>query len=215
MLKRIMSLLLGIAALPVISADALAQDSELNPLTLYVLEGKPIRPWTLAIGDHKSHYTPFTGMKTASRSKKVSVEQTQRNRSRDAVAIKWTGKKGYGSFAVGGFSVDLSALEEEVALAIDMRKDGKIAGGLGVSMMCEHPCRGAVNIRPLIENFRKGEWFTLPIPLTCFSNAGADLSKIDTPFHIESHGRAKLSISHVRLVKLPESYRSMCPKKVK
>ena len=196
----------------IVSTTSLAQgdDINLNPLSSYVIEGKPVKPWTLAIGDNKDHYTPFTGMKTTSKTKKVIIQETSRNRKRDAIALKWKAKSGFGSFAIGGNMINLSSMEDKAALAIDMRKDGKIKGGLGVSMMCEYPCRGAIAINAMIESFDDGEWFTLPIPLKCFTNAGADLSKIDTPFHIESHGRAQLSISHVRLIKLPAGFEDMC-----
>ena len=134
------------------SVNAQESDSNLNHLSVYIVEGKPVRPWSLSIGDSRDHYTPFTGMKTSSKTKKITVQETSRDRMRDAISLKWIGKKGFGAFGIGGTMIDLSALKDEAALAINMRKDGKIHGGLGVSMMCDYPCRGAISINSLIES---------------------------------------------------------------
>jgi beta-glucosidase len=44
-----------------------------------------------------------------------------------------------------------------------------------------------------------GEWRILKVRLSCFRDAGADLTAVDTPFQIETAGALTLSVSEIRL----------------
>jgi len=44
-----------------------------------------------------------------------------------------------------------------------------------------------------------GEWRTLAIPLGCFAKAGADMSKVTTPFSLTTSGKLTVAISGIRV----------------
>lgn len=50
----------------------------------------------------------------------------------------------------------------------------------------------------------KGEWFSLPIPLNCFKGDNFDLGKITSPVTLSTDGRFSLSITNIRLEKMPD-----------
>jgi Galactose-binding domain-like len=100
--------------------------------------------------------------------------------------------------------LDLSAFEHDVALVIDLKVDVMPDKGVTIGMDCGYPCRSELQVRKNITKLSKGEWSSLPIPLNCFSQAGADLKKINGPFVMSTDGKLTVEIANVRLQKLAE-----------
>jgi beta-glucosidase len=59
---------------------------------------------------------------------------------------------------------------------------------------------GAVELTSLLRDLPKGEWRTIHIPLRCFAKAGADMSRIDTPFRLSTDGELQLRLADIELV---------------
>ena len=51
---------------------------------------------------------------------------------------------------------------------------------------------------------KKDVWTTFPIPLNCFTKEGLDIKKVSGPVNISTEGRLGLTITNIRLQKLPE-----------
>lgn len=109
-----------------------------------------------------------------------------------------------GNFAIYGNPIDLSAFKDKVYLTIDMRIDEKPKGDVRIGMDCGYPCKADINIKKMIKGMKKGEWFSLPIPLNCLKSDNFDLGKINGPFSMSSNNPFKVSITNVRLEKMPE-----------
>ena len=55
-----------------------------------------------------------------------------------------------------------------------------------------------------------GEWFPIRIRLRCFEDAGADMTRIDTPFLFTTEGELALAFSDIKLASLAEG-EAPCP----
>ena len=59
---------------------------------------------------------------------------------------------------------------------------------------------GTVDITPVLRALPLNQWRTLRIPLSCFADAGADLSRVDIPFRLSTDGRLTLRFADVETV---------------
>jgi len=193
-------LCLGLMAPLVCQAQA-----ELNPDQVYLFKGEPVGGRVISLGDPSNWYTVVENRAGKSAGSKISVAPTDFKASGDAIQLTWNPRKKVdGTLTIGGSPVDLSALKDVAALAIDMRVDVKPDKDIIVRLSCGYPCQADVSIRKMISQMPKNEWFSLPIPLNCFKGKDFDISKISSPFVITSNGKATISITNIRLEKLAE-----------
>ncbi len=183
---------------------ATAQAQNLNPNYFYMVKGELISR-NISLGDPTNWNTPLTGREGKSAGGKVEVAPVDFKAKGDAVQIKWSPrKKVQGNFALYGTPIDLSKYKDAASLTIDMRIDVKPDKNVNIGLDCGYPCRAELSINRMIQKMPKGEWFSLPLPLNCFKSDNFDLSKINGPFSIGTDGKFTVSITNIRLEKLPE-----------
>ncbi len=179
-------------------------NAELNPNYFYLVKGELIQR-SIALGDPSNWYTPLNGREGKSASGKIEVSPTDFKGKGDAIQITWSPrKKDVGNLSISGSTIDLSKFKDAVSLTIDMKVDVKPSKDVRVGMGCGYPCQADISINGMIKSMPKGEWFSLPIPLNCFKSDNFDLSKIASPFSITTDGKFTVSITNIRLEKLPE-----------
>ncbi|HEY7771602.1 MAG TPA: putative glycoside hydrolase [Marinagarivorans sp.] len=170
-----------------------------NPLHHYLNEGAPVSSWHLSLGDESEWYQPQKELKGISKNKAIEFSQHD-----GALHLKWRSKKKEGVAALNGSPIDLSQLDDTIGIAFEMKVSTKrLKTPIKLSMDCGYPCRGTANLQPILDVFPRDEWFTLPLPLRCFKNAGTDFSKLTSPFNLQTKGRLEIAIRDVRLRKIP------------
>ncbi len=174
-----------------------------NPNFFYIVKGEPIQRG-ISLGDPSNWSTNIQGRQGQSAGKKVSVALTSYKEDGDAIQITWNKKAQQGNFSIYGNPIDLSKFKDAAYLTLDIRMDQKPDKTVKIGMDCGYPCRAELTLNGLIKKMPKGEWFSLPIPLNCFKSDNFDLSKINSPLTISTDGRFTLSITNVRLEKMPE-----------
>lgn len=193
-------LLLPMLLLPLTSQ---AQNT-LNPNYFYLVKGELIER-SIALGDPSNWNINIQGREGSSAGGKVSVMPTDFKATGDAIQIKWSPrKKMVGTLSLYGNPIDLSKFKDAAALTIDMRVDVKPDKDVKIALGCGYPCQADLSINKIIKTMPKGEWFSLPLPLNCFKSDNFDLSKINGPFSIATEGKFTVSITNIRLEKLPE-----------
>lgn len=55
---------------------------------------------------------------------------------------------------------------------------------VNLSLHCVYPCRGEVNIGPMLSALTLDQWHVIDIPLQCLINDGLDITNVNTPFLI-------------------------------
>jgi len=127
-------------------------------------------------------------------------------------------QEGARSFAIAahaqGAAIELSTFDPidlsretngDMLLLATVRRDARIARPLSMSVRCDgEPCGAAVPIAEFGE-LAEGEWQTLGVPLKCFRAAGADMTRISSPFRLMADGDAGLSIARVALGSLSDA----------
>lgn len=181
-----------------------AQNGNLNPNHFYLVKGELIQR-SIALGDPSNWNINLQGREGKSASGKLTVAPVDFQAKGDAIQLTWSKKqKVVGSFGLYGNAIDMSKFKDAASLTIDMRVDVKPDKDVRVGLNCGYPCQADVSINRMIKTMPKGEWFALPIPLNCFKSDNFDLSKIAGPFTIATDGKFTVSITNIRLEKLPE-----------
>lgn len=179
-------------------------------LSNYLLNGVAVPGWELALGDETEWYQPQKENMGLSANKAISFNQQD-----NALHVKWRSKKKEASVSLNGPAINLSQLDDTIALAIEVNVGTKkLRNPIQLSMSCGYSCRGTVTLNPLLDVLPRNEWITLPIPLRCFKNTGTDFSKLDSPFGLQTKGKLDISIRNVRLTKVPEGF-DLCKSKTK
>ena len=175
-----------------------------NPAYFYLVKGELINRG-ISLGDPTNWSTNIQGREGKSAGGKIAVAPIDYAAKGDAIQLTWAPrKKVVGSLGLYGDAIDLSKFKDAASLTIDMRVDVKPDKDVRVAMGCGYPCLADLSINAMIKQMPKGEWFSLPIPLNCFKGENFDLTKIVAPFSITTDGKFTVSITNIRLEKLPE-----------
>ena len=177
-----------------------------NPSFVYMSEGKAISGWGIQLGDPENWSTGVdASRKGKSATGKLSIEPIDFQATGDALKLSWSPRKAVkGVFALYGATIDLSKFENEGAIVFDMKMDMKPDKDVTFGMDCGYPCRSEMHVSAMLKDLKKDEWTTFPIPLNCFTKEGLDIKKINGPVVISTDGRLGLTITNIRLQKLPE-----------
>ncbi|RYZ80021.1 MAG: glucan-glucohydrolase, partial [Proteobacteria bacterium] len=173
------------------------------PTYFYLDKGQLVSGWELSVGDNSNWYTPIKDRAGVSASGKISVLTTDFREQKDAIQFVWVKRKDtVGSVSISGAAIDLSAVEQSAGLVIDIKVDVAPDKDVSLGMSCGHPCQGQMQVGKLLKSLKKGEWMSLPIPISCFVKNGLDVKKISSPLTITTDGKLTLSVANVRVEKL-------------
>ncbi|UPG96695.1 exo 1,3/1,4-beta-D-glucan glucohydrolase [Luteibacter aegosomatissinici] len=121
----------------------------------------------------------------------------------DARSVTWSGG---GSGAASVTLVAPAALDidretnGDVLLVTTLKVDTVSAGDTSmVGIGCGTGCDGWVPVGEQLAALPKGQWLRVGIPLKCFRDAGANMSKVDRPFEWASRSASQVSITNVSL----------------
>ncbi|MDE2337748.1 MAG: exo 1,3/1,4-beta-D-glucan glucohydrolase [Gammaproteobacteria bacterium] len=130
----------------------------------------------------------------------VTLSALDWRRQEDARRLSWTGAAAAAVVLTGATPVNLTRQANgQMVLALHYRLEQPPASSVTLSMACGAHCAGAVPLTNLLRRAPVGRWQQLRIPLACFARAGANMSRIDTPFAIRSTGRLALAVADVRV----------------
>jgi beta-glucosidase len=87
----------------------------------------------------------------------------------------------------------------QMVLGLHYRLDQRPSSAVTLSMACGAHCSGVVPLTTLLRHAPVRRWRSLRIPLACFARAGANMSRIDTPFAIRTAGRLTLGVADIRV----------------
>jgi beta-glucosidase len=158
--------------------------------------GKAVFPWAMILGDAAGKTTIKT-TKADSPAGHVSIVSADDGVQENIRTLTWTGQ-GRSRFEVRGTPVDLSRQNTgDMAIYIRMRAEGSIEAPLTLSLDCgKGACQATQDLNSAL---KQGEWSEVSVKLSCFGE-GSEMPFVRAPFVIETAGKAKLSLSDVRLV---------------
>ena len=181
-----------------LSFGAIAQEDEV----IFSADGDS--PWRLYLGSSNNWMVPVQGDVTTSyKSKVLTVSRIDNFSEKDAIQATW--KSGLGQmYWQEDKPRDYRALAEQGgALSIVIRVDKSPKKSVDIKMDCGYPCAGSLDMTKLLKSVPEDQWFRISMNLSCFEDAGANLSNIIAPMVIATKGSFKLSVSEVRLTTTP------------
>jgi beta-glucosidase len=170
----------------------------------------PTAPWSLFLADGGVE-VHLTNSRLASPHGAVSVAFAP-----VGAQAYWNGAQA-GMLRISGRAADMGRRASEgEAIEVRYRVDHAPLGAVAVGMRCTDPLCGTKRgaMLDVTKAFRAapiGAWTTLVIPVSCIAATGADLSKVEVPFAIETSGEFGVTISEVQLLPGARPARMPCP----
>lgn len=188
-----------------LASSSYAQNAAVNNKLNYLVDGELVSGWGLQLGDPTNWSTSVSNRTGESASGKIKVEPSDRNAKGDALKVIWDGRKSVqGNLAIYGSPLDLSKLENDGALYIEIKVITPPSGNVTIGMDCGYPCGGKVPVGKNLKQLKRNEWDMLPIPLNCLTKEGLDLKKVNGPFLMSTDGKLQIELGNIKLLKLAE-----------
>jgi beta-glucosidase len=131
---------------------------------------------------------------------RLIVTAADKSAQEDARLLSWNGAGPAWVGLTGSSPVDLQReANGQLSLALDYQVRVPLNANVAVMIDCGAGCRGSVPIAHDLPVIAPGQWGHLKIPLVCFARAGADLSRVTTPFALETSGPLALSVANIHL----------------
>ena len=142
-----------------------------------------------------------SGPRTQTRDGTLSAVAEDRFAQEDTKRFEWSAEGSVRLELASEGLRDLSAdgLALHLVYAVPVAPQGEVAFVMG----CGEACEGRLDVTASLRVAEGKGWREASVPLSCFADAGADLSQISLPLSIESDGPASLSLSDVRIVDAP------------
>lgn len=190
---------------PVVEARA-----ESDPSTQYFVKGQLTGSRGVALGDPQNWKVEVKGLAGESTGGKVKVSPEDFRSKADTMRVTWSKDPQRGNIAIYGPPVDLTASKNSSALMFDIKVHAPPTQNVEVGLDCGYPCRANYEIGDILKSLPTAKWTAIPIPLHCFKSSNFDLAKIGGVFLMATSGSLDVSITNIRLEKLPEGM-SDCP----
>ena len=169
-----------------------------------VFTGTGSTPWQLYLGSSSNWMVPVQGPETTShKSKVVTVRTIDNMATADAIQAEWKGGLGQVYWQQSDPQDYRALAEKGGALSMVIRIDKKPRKSVDLKMDCGYPCAGSLNMTKLFKAVPEDTWFRISLKISCFEEAGANISNILSPLVVSTTGSFKLSISEVRLLADP------------
>lgn len=182
----------------------------LNPNTQFFVKGQVPGSRGVTLGDPTQWVTEVKDLRGESTGGKVKMSPEDFRTKADTMRVTWSADPATGNVAIYGAPVDLAAYKDSSALMFDVKVHTPPTQGVEVGMDCGYPCRATFEIGGILKSLQTGRWTALPIPLACLKSANFDLTKINGVFLMGTSGALDISITNIRLQKLPEGFEG-CP----
>ena len=130
----------------------------------------------------------------------IRVQTTQINTQQDAKLVTWLGGPAR-IFAHAAQKQRLrSYMLDQGVLQFDLLVQQAAQGPVMLAVECELPCKGEVDLGPVLKKIPLGAKHTVKIPLNCLEEAGADFLNVDVPFSISATRPFAAAFTNIRVV---------------
>ncbi|MDA8898881.1 exo 1,3/1,4-beta-D-glucan glucohydrolase [Porticoccaceae bacterium] len=165
-----------------------------------IFAGSSRGTWTMLAGDEDSWRQEIKGRNFVSKKQGLKVSVVNGMVQEDSRLVEWTGKHQSQFYWRSIQAMDMTALEKQnKALIMTYRVDSHPQGSVTQRMDCTWPCAGAQDVTELFAKATLGQWNKAAINLSCFSEAGADLSRINIPFLLTGSDAFAITIKDIRI----------------
>lgn len=171
----------------------------------YLVDGRVVEPWAIALVDPDGEQRPGAAKTGVSPGGVLAVRPVDDLAQETGRQFLFDGSAA-ASVRITGAPVNLSRQANgELTLAFRYRVDEAPTGPAILSIG-----QGGVDIGDILRAAPADQWRTLRVRLSCFQAAGSDVSRVGTPFALDTGGRLTISLSEIRLASNESD--SVCPR---
>jgi beta-glucosidase len=170
---------------------------------VYFTRGKPAQDFVVRLTGANGVVTNVTATPAATADGSLHIGALDYKAQEDARSLAWTGN---GTNAASVALVAAAPLDVDretngdVMLVTTLKIDAVSPGDTStIGIGCGAGCSGWVPVGSQLSALPKGQWLSVGIPLKCFRDAGANMSKVDRPFAWSSHSGDQMAITDVSL----------------
>jgi beta-glucosidase len=193
------------------TADKLPEDPGLvlssAQAGVYFTRGKPAQDFVVRLTGANGAAMNVAATPAATADGSLRISALDYKAQEDARSLTWSGASA--GAGMGAASVELVA---PAPLDIDRETNGDVmlvttlkvdavspddTSTIGIG--CGDGCSGQVPVGSQLATLPKGQWLSVGIPLKCFRDAGATMSKVDRPFEWSGHAGGQIAITDVSL----------------
>lgn len=167
---------------------------------VYFTHGKPAPGFTLRLTGSDGAAANVTATPAATTDGSLRITSFDYKAQEDARSLSWSGRGNARAALVAPAPLDVEReTNGDVMLVTTLRIDALAAGGASIGVACGAGCSGEVSVGRQLAELPRGQWQRVGVPLKCFRDAGADMSKLDQPFAWSSSPGERIAITDVSL----------------
>ena len=165
----------------------------------FFASGRTGSGWHWAVADDAGASPVARGI-GASDAGRLTLKATDKAKQEDSRLLRWSGTGQSTAEITGAAAIDLTRQTNgQLALGWDYRVDEAPTAPVTVGMTCGSSCGGTVPITAALQGAPHGQWQHLDVPLACFASAGENMSRVWTPFALQTAGKLTLAVTNIRL----------------
>jgi beta-glucosidase len=173
---------------------------------IYYARGKIAPGLSIQLSDAQGRIAPLGSLPATLSDQSLRVSAADHQAQEDARRLQWTGKGLARVSLLSATALDLSRESNgDVRLLLTMKHEAVSPVDAWLGVRCGSGCEAKISLKPVFTAVPKGRWMRIGVPLKCFAQAGADLTKLDHVMWIESAAALDLSISRIALGPLNEA----------
>ena len=168
---------------------------------VYFTRGKPAQDFVVRLTGANGVAMNVAATPVATADGSLHISALDYKAQEDARSLSWSGTGAASVELVAPAPLDIDReTNGDVLLVTTLRVDAVSPGDTStIGVGCGAGCSGSVPIGDQLSTLPKGQWVSVGIPLKCFRDAGANMSRIDRPFAWSSHSGGQIAITDVSL----------------
>lgn len=192
----------GLTYKDTLNIGKLSEDPQLGALAAaqaknFFEAGEPVSPWRLVVRDGGGDLQ-VTNSSATSPERSLVVTSVDYTAQEDSRLFTFNGQS---SVSVEGEPVDIERESNgDMALEIHYQVLGSKVSDTLLSVGCGDGCLGSLNVTDTLQGKLNTGWQTAQVKLSCFASKGADMTKINRPFVLQSMGKLSFQVNYVKLV---------------
>ena len=186
-----------------------------DSLDRLIFGGTARDPWQTFIGDEMAWETDVRGSQASTMLGELQIRTFDRRKQEDSIELMWSGTGDSASQVYWRSAEvrDLSSITSRGGyLVLDMQVVEPPRSDVTVRVDCDYPCSGEIDLTATLAGAPTKQWQVYAIPLSCFAEKGADLTKVSSPAVVTTNAAMTLRISEIALrVTMPAGAVQICP----
>lgn len=186
-----------------------------DSLDRLIFGGTARDPWQTFIGDEMAWETDVRGSQASTMLGELQIRTFDRRKQEDSIELMWSGTGDSASQVYWRSAEvrDLSSITSRGGyLVLDMQVVELPQSDVTLRVDCDYPCSGEIDLTATLAGAPTKQWRVYAIPLSCFAEKGADLTKVSSPAVVTTNAAMTLRISEIALrVTMPAGAVQICP----